>query len=123
MQQGVFDTNILIDFLRGDIRAKAEIARYATPIISRITWIEVCIGIEAGNQKELAVHSFLNRFQVIDTNFAISNVAITLRRKHRLRLPNALIWATAEHHQALLITRNTKDFPPTEPDIRVPYTI
>ena len=36
-----FDSNILIDLLDGDIRAKAEIDRAERPWISRITWIEV----------------------------------------------------------------------------------
>lgn len=32
-----------------------------------------------------------------------------------------IIWATAQSESALLITRNTKDFPDDLPGVRVPY--
>jgi predicted nucleic acid-binding protein len=44
-------------------------------------------------------------------------------RKSLNRLPDAIIWATARRKNTLLITRNTKDFPAGEPDIRVPYRL
>ncbi len=37
------------------------------------------------------------------------------------RLPDAIIWATAREASALLVTRNTKDFPADVPGVRVPY--
>ena len=46
-----------------------------------------------------------------------------LRRERRLKLPDALIWATARRHGSLLVTRNTKDFPKDDPGVRVPYSI
>jgi predicted nucleic acid-binding protein len=39
----------------------------------------------------------------------------------KVRLPDAIIWATALHESALLVTRDTKDFPSAEPGIRIPY--
>ena len=47
--------------------------------------------------------------------------AVELRRERRLRLPDAIIWATARCAGCLLVTRNTGDFPEDEPDVRVPY--
>jgi hypothetical protein len=38
-------------------------------------------------------------------------------------LPDAIIRATAEVHQSLLVTRNTRDFDPNEPGVRAPYTL
>jgi len=49
--------------------------------------------------------------------------AVKLRRMFRLRLPDAIIWATARTQACLLVTRNTKDFPASEPGVRVPYTV
>jgi hypothetical protein len=37
-------------------------------------------------------------------------------------LPNAYILATAQVNGAILVTRNTADFPATMPGVRVPYT-
>jgi hypothetical protein len=52
----------------------------------------------------------------------IAERAVALRRARRVKLPDALIWATAETQGALLVTRNTKDFPADAPGIRVPYS-
>jgi len=39
----------------------------------------------------------------------------------RVRLPDAIIWATAQVHGLLLVTRNVRDFPQGEPGVSVPY--
>lgn len=54
---------------------------------------------------------------VFDTN------AVQIRRAQRIRLPDAIIWATAQVNNAVLVTRNTKDFPPDQEGIRLPYTL
>ena len=38
--------------------------------------------------------------------------SVNLRRSHRLKLRDAMIWASARIHGWQLVTRNTKDFPP-----------
>jgi predicted nucleic acid-binding protein len=38
-------------------------------------------------------------------------------------LPDAIIGATAERHEMLLVTRNEKDFPDSLPGVRVPYRL
>jgi len=38
-----------------------------------------------------------------------------------MRLRDAAIWATAQRMGTLLVTRDTRDFPEGEPDIRFPY--
>jgi predicted nucleic acid-binding protein len=40
-----------------------------------------------------------------------------------MKLMDAYILATAQVNGAILITRNTKDFPAEMPGIRIPYTI
>jgi predicted nucleic acid-binding protein len=55
----------------------------------------------------------------IDTSVAIE--AILIRQRTRLKLPDAIILATARVHGLLLVTRNSRDFPRGEPDIRIPY--
>jgi hypothetical protein len=53
----------------------------------------------------------------------VADITWRLRRKYRIRLPDAAIWATAKRSGTLLVTRNTRDFPVGEPDIRVPYEL
>jgi hypothetical protein len=118
--RAVLDTNILVDYLQGAEKARAEIALYEQPGISLITWMEILIGARSPNDDRL-LRGFLNRFQVHPITREVAEQAISLRRKHRLRLPDALIWATANVNDAILVTRNTRDFPAHDPAIRVPY--
>lgn len=117
----VFDTNIVIDALNGVSEADAEYSRYERVLISRITWMEVLIGAE-GDDSEL--RSFLEtHFEIISLDLAVAETAVQLRRRHRIRLPDAIIWATARVNDAVLVTRNTKDFNPDWEGIRLPYTV
>jgi hypothetical protein len=53
----------------------------------------------------------------------LAEVAATIRRSHGIRLPDAIIWASAQTKSALLISRNTKVFPADAPGMRVPYSL
>jgi len=63
----------------------------------------------------------LRDFEVVDVTRAVAREAVNIRRAHRIRLPDAIIWGSARASSSLLVTRNTKDFPATEPDVRRPY--
>ena len=119
--KAVCDTNILIDFLRGQKKAARELLRHDQPLVSLVTWMEVLVG--ATPAEEPLVRAFLRRFHVVEITAPIAEETVRLRRTHRLRLPDAIIWATAREQGALLVTRNTKDFPPKDPSIRVPYVL
>jgi predicted nucleic acid-binding protein len=117
----IFDTNIVVDALNGVAEADAEYGRYERALISRITWMEVLVG-EKGDDSQL--RDFLEtHFEIIPLDLAVAETAIQLRRTHHIRLPDAIIWATAQVHKAELVTRNTKDFKPEWDGIRVPYNI
>jgi hypothetical protein len=118
----LFDTNILVDYLNGVGQAREELARHARKAISVITWAEVLVGAK-DVQEEQAIRGFLASFEVTTVDLDVANTAVRLRRERRLRLPDALIWATALRRGALLVTRNTKDFPKDDPGVRVPYSI
>lgn len=53
----------------------------------------------------------------------IAEEAVRLRRGTRIKLPDAIIWASAKANGALLVTRNTKDFPTDHPLVRIPYSV
>jgi predicted nucleic acid-binding protein len=119
--KALFDTNILIDYLNGVEAAKEEINRYDNPMISPITWMEVLVGTSDTEQD--TVRSFLSRFHQIHIDAEVGKIAVTIRRSSRMRLPDAIIWASAQKENALLISRNTEDFPGDSPGIRIPYTL
>lgn len=119
MVKGLFDTNILIDYLNGIEQAKAELERYSDKAISLITWMEVLVG--ATPETESIIRGFLNSFQSLPIDEQVSDLAVAIRKKHRIKLPDAIVWATAQVNGRILVTRNTKNFLHDEPGIRVPY--
>lgn len=115
----VFDTNMIIDALNGVAATDAEYSRYMRVLISRITWMEVLVGAQ---DDDAQVREFLDaQFEIIPLDLAVAERAVQLRRAYRLRLPDAIIWATAQVHEAVLVTRNTKDFHADWEGIRIPY--
>jgi len=111
----------VIDALNGVTEADVEYSRYERILISRITWMEVLIGAE-GDDSEL--RNFLEtHFEIIPLDLAVAETAVRLRRAHRIRLPDAIIWGTARVNDAELVTRNTKDFNPAWDGIHLPYTL
>lgn len=116
-----FDTNIVIDWLRRKEQAASELSRYPRHRISRITWTEVLAGEPVDTREQAKL--LLVRFAVVEVDEEIASAAADIRFRTRLKLLDALILATAQVKGAILVTRNTKDFPANMPGIRIPYTL
>lgn len=121
---GFFNTNILIDFLNGVPEAQVATSPYGRRCISRITWMEVLAGVKDTPGEDIA-RTFLAQFDVIEMTEEVAEAALTLRRHHvpRLKLPDAIILASARMLGCRLITRNTRDFPADSVDVHVPYRV
>lgn len=119
MVKALFDTNILIDYLNGIEAARFELDRFEDKAISVITWMEVMIGATLENKLE--TQRFLACFQLLSIDNAVADRAVTLRQTKRIKLPDAIIWASAQVNDRLLITRNSKDFASNEPGVILPY--
>ncbi len=119
---GFFDTNILIDFLSGVPEAETALQPYSRRCISRLTWMEMLVGARHADD-EAAVRRFLAQFELHELSETIAVAAVELRKHHkpRLKMPDAIILASARSLGCRLVTRNTRDFPPDSPDILVPY--
>lgn len=84
--------------------------------------MEVLVGA-VGVGEERTVRSFLGAFEVLSLDDAVAEEAVLLRRVRRLKLPDAIIFATDRVHGRDLATRNTRDFAEGEPGITVPYRL
>ena len=120
--KAVLDTNILIDLLNGRDEANNEAGRYSGLAISRISWMEVLAAVRNAEDED-RVENLLGFFEMIELDEPVAREAIELRRQHRVKLPDAIIWASAKLRDSLLVTRNSRDFPIGDPGIRVPYQI
>lgn len=121
MVKALFDTNILIDYLNGVDAAKGELSRYPSKAISMITWMEVLVGVQAN--EDALIRGWLGTFDLIAVDATVANRAIAIRQERKIRLPDAIVWASAQVHSLLLVSRNTKDFPADVPGVRMPYRI
>ena len=120
MHTAVFDTNILIHFSRGHEGAQAIIRKVEYRFISIVTWVEFPTGIPYPQQDK--AKAFLSdMFEIVESPRAVYEDALDIRRAHRMKLPDALIYATARHEDYPLITNNKKDFNFGADDIHIPY--
>ena len=120
MEIAVFDTNILIDFSYSNSQAQATIGGCRERLVSVVTWIEFLTGIPESRLDQ--ARAFLNdMFKVIYPDETVYEITLNVRRQQRLKLPDAMIYATAKSLGVPLIPRNTKDFDESLPDIVVPY--
>jgi hypothetical protein len=118
----LLDTNVLIDVLKGEPQALAWLEAEGTgAAISVITWMEILVGC---HEQELeAVTDWLNGFTRLELTQPVASKAVELRRTLGIKIPDAIILATARCHQRQLVSRNTRDFPVTLGDVVVPYQL
>lgn len=118
----VFDSDVVIDFLHGVLPARDELFRYSDTYISGITWVEAQVKVPA-HAAEAVAAALGSNFKVIPIDQAVLAETLNVRRRYKLKLPDAIILASARTRGLTLVTRNTKEFPPTLPGIRIPYTL
>jgi predicted nucleic acid-binding protein len=112
---GLFDTNILIDCLRGNTDAVRLVEQFkGTPSISVISELELLAGARSQSEEQLIV-AFLALFRTVPVSSQIARRAGSFVRlygaSHSVELGDALIAATAEDQGLKLVTLNIKHFP------------
>jgi predicted nucleic acid-binding protein len=130
MAVAVFDTNILIDFLKGYQPAIDEFSYWDEAIISAITWMEVMAGTKDDDRADIV--DFLASFTVVQTDPMTMRLASDLRRTSiemgkKMPLPDAVIMATGLIYGDMTVTRNKKDFQLANQwapgHVRIPYEL
>lgn len=111
----LFDTDVLIWFLRGNENAADLLQSEPLRLMSQVSWMELVQG--AYNKRELAhFKSSISRlgFELIPLGGDIGNRAVAYMEQHSLKdgvmLADALIGATAMEYNLTLATANVKHF-------------
>ena len=117
----LLDTNILIDVLRCEALALTWLERQDRPRISVISWIEVLVGCRESEGDR--VEAWLDSFPRLPLNDAVAREAVGLRQRHGLKIPDAIILATARCADLTLATRNSRDFPIALGGVLHPYQL
>ena len=109
----LIDSNALIDYLGQKLPANGmkfmQDTVNAIPVVSVITKIEV-LGFESTREAIVLFEDFFNISFVLSLSEDVVNQTINLRKQVQIKLPDAIIAATALVHNLSLITRNSKDF-------------
>jgi len=110
----LIDTNVVIDYI-GELLPEEALVLIDELIdgdfyISVINQIEL-LGFSGITQlEELKFQEFIDASDTISLTDDVVNKTIQLRKKHKIKLPDAIIAATALVSGLTLLTRNTKDF-------------
>ena|SRR6056297_3396493 len=110
----LIDTNITIYYFGLLLSKKSE--TFIDDIVKKNYYISVVNRIELlGNKgiepkEQMALDSFINNAIVINMEEEIILKTIEIRKKHSIKLPDAIIAATCLTYNFHLITNNIKDF-------------
>jgi hypothetical protein len=81
--------------------------------------MEVLAGVQ---EDDAAIRAFLQSFHTIELSQEVTERAVAVRQTRKIKLPDAIIQATAQVHGRILSPRPPRDFPPGTEDVRIPYT-
>jgi predicted nucleic acid-binding protein len=119
----LLDTTVLIDASNGISPAEDFLVKHHLACaISPVTRAELLAGAE--EERVAAFSEWLSAFQYLPLDEPCADLAAKFRREHKWKLPDAFQAAMAIRHNLRLVTRNTRDFPPTKHSfVVVPYRI
>ena len=101
----LLDTNALIYFHDGKLEENLPTGQYAFSVISEI---ELLSWPDIQPQQERDWRELLTALRRIEVDAAVRETAIRLRREQRLKLPDALIAASALVLDATLLTNDQR---------------
>ncbi|MCP4639924.1 MAG: type II toxin-antitoxin system VapC family toxin [bacterium] len=121
----LFDTDVLIWFLRGNRRAADVIQRAEKRVVSVVTYMELLQGAR-DKPEQRAIRAFLKDmgFRILPLSEDVGTRASVYMEEYGLRvhlcMADALLAATATVHQLPLLTGNAKHYRPIqEVDLKV----
>ncbi len=115
----LLDTNVAIYFLKNSLPENGKsFLLTAIPAneveISFITKIELLAYPSITPEEEMAAQTFLSFFNIITIDASIINKTIAIRKEVKIKLPDAIIAATALVNNLQLLSSNLQDFSKVE---------
>jgi predicted nucleic acid-binding protein len=101
----VLDTNAILYFLGGKLARGLPSGQYYVSIISEIELLSYSF---LGEAAQLQIETFLSGITIVGLDEPVKQQAISLRRKFQLKVPDAIVAATAVSLQATLLTNDAR---------------
>jgi len=115
----LLDSNVIIFASKGKFNIDDLFQTYDYFYISIINYMEV-LGYEFDNaEEEKLILKTLNTIEIINTNLEIAESVVSYRKKKKIKIPDAIILATAKYVNAELLTDNTEDFKNIDNSVKV----
>lgn len=97
------DTNICIYLLKGILRDPLPEAEYCISVITRMELLSFSLPSQT---EEKLLMEFLKELKIIPLDEAVQEQAIALRKTYSIKLPDAIIAATALTRRAVLASND-----------------
>lgn len=120
----LLDTNVIIYLSKKTLLPEQIFKEGNTNSISVISKMEL-LGYPFKNHlEEQYLLEILNALVIVPLTDEIVNLTIEIRKKYKIKLPDAIIYATAKALNAKLITNNITDFNKTDETVELinPFT-
>jgi predicted nucleic acid-binding protein len=111
-KSAVLDSNIVILLSKGMANIDSILKSYNSISVSIITYMEVKGYSKLSSAEEKLIDAFFDNIQVADVTKELAEIVVTYRKdsKKKIKIPDAIVLATAKYLQADLITNNISDF-------------
>ena len=105
MARFVLDTNVILYFLGGRLVDPFPVGAYAISVISEL---ELLAYPGLVSSEEQRVRAFLADIPITDLTQSVKHHAVDLRKRFGLKLPDAIVAATALALEATLLTNDQR---------------
>jgi predicted nucleic acid-binding protein len=102
---GLLDTNVVLYLLGGKLATPLPVGDYG---VSVITEMELLSWPSLTDEDENLIEEFLSEVEILELTAEIRKRAVKIRRDDKLKLPDAIVCATALEHNVVLWTNDTQ---------------
>jgi predicted nucleic acid-binding protein len=106
----LLDTNILIYLSKKELNLEDFASENDVLYISVITLMEAKGYLYTNPKEEIIIDELCKNLIKVHITDKVIGTVISLRKKHKIKLPDAIILSSAIENDLRLVTRNSKDF-------------
>jgi len=119
MSGKLLDSNVLIYLSKKELDFKKVASPDDQIFISVITYMEVLGYTFENNSEKQIIENLCKHLPIIELDSEIVETVITIRQQHKIKLPDAIILASAITRNAELVTANISDFEHIDPRLKI----